>query len=99
MAVIVRKRSALVWLWQHLPWTFLFWASFFVLVGAATFFGVVVEIRDYRLRNTDIVPVIHSGDTVQVVVILDGDQFVVEKDNGRATIRMLGVKTFDPVIN
>jgi endonuclease YncB( thermonuclease family) len=34
-----------------------------------------------------------------VVVVLNGDEVIVEKNGDRATLRMLGIRSFDPVVN
>jgi endonuclease YncB( thermonuclease family) len=40
-----------------------------------------------------------SGDSVEVRLILNGDEFVVEHDRLRAKVRMIGIKAFDPVVS
>ncbi len=43
--------------------------------------------------------IIETGDTVKVVLVLNGDELVVEKGDNRARVRMLGIHSFDPVVN
>jgi endonuclease YncB( thermonuclease family) len=92
--------SIVLWLWQHLPWTGLYWLSIAGLLGAAVSFGVLLELRDFRLRHTELADLeIKDGDMIKVAVILNGDEVLVEKNGRRADVRMLGIHAFDPVVN
>jgi endonuclease YncB( thermonuclease family) len=84
---------------QHrLHWNALFWTLTLGLVGAGTFFSVNVELRRAE-QVVEEAAVIHDGDVVEVVMILNGDEIMVEKDGKRARVRMLGIHSFDPVVN
>lgn len=91
--------SALAQIWHVLPWNLLYWLVVAALLGAAVTFGTIVEVRDARLRHTDEFADIRNGDSVRVAVVLNGDEVVIEKGKARATVRMLGIRSFDPVVN
>lgn len=98
------KPSLIVHLWQRLPWIALFWALVAGLFGAAAWFAVEVERHNARLHRTDEQVELESGDSVKVAVILNGDEVIVEsKGSGntpaRSGLRMLGIRSFDPVVN
>lgn len=84
---------------QHqMPWNVLFWALTGALAVAGTFFAVSVELRRAELAVEEDA-VINDGDVVNVVMILNGDEIMVEKGGRRARLRMLGIHSFDPVVN
>jgi len=86
-------------LWQSLPWDALFWVATFILVGMGTWLTTEVEIQRDRVHGTDNLAELQDGDLVDVVVVLNGDELLVTKNEARAKVRMLGVRAFDAVIN
>lgn len=88
-------------MWHGLPWNGLFWLIVLALLGAAAVLaakansdlGALIGVHARDLAE------IADGEKARVVLILNGDELVVEKDNRRAKVRMLGIKSFDPVVN
>jgi endonuclease YncB( thermonuclease family) len=78
----------------------MFWISVATLFGLATAFALSAE-RDQRRRLgvTEQIPYFEEGESVEVVLVLNGDEIVVEKNQSRARVRMLGIHSFDPVVN
>jgi micrococcal nuclease len=74
--------------------TRVFWALIAVLLSASLFFGFNVQRRRAALQPTQ---QIASGDIVAVTSVVDGDTVVVvSEERLRATVRIVGIKTFDP---
>lgn len=91
--------SPVVELWHRVPWNAVFWAVVLALFGSAVGFGVDVEVRRRHLHPFWGQADIHSGDIVRVVGILNGDEVLIEKGRARSRLRMLGIRSFDPVVN
>ncbi len=73
--------------------TRVFWALIVVLLSASLFFGLNVQRRKASLQPTQ---ALASGDIVSVTSVVDGDTVVVQSEEGvRATVRIVGIKTFD----
>ena len=89
----------LVSLWHRVPWNTVFWLFTVGLFGLSTFFAVSVEMRRNSNHPPDELAKIKSGETVRVVRIVKGDEIVVEKGKSTARVRMLGIHSFDPVVN
>ncbi len=87
--------------WHNLPWNVLFWATILIFLSAASLFAIGA--LRHRAKQQGIGPgevaEIADGETVKVVLILNGDELLVEKDKRRARVRMLGIRSFDPVVN
>lgn len=95
-----RPRSVNEW-WHGLPWNGIFWLWVVAMMGPAVFFGVKAELDLERLLGIqpEALARLESGDGATAVMILNGDEFVIEHDKLRARVRMLGIKSFDPVVN
>jgi endonuclease YncB( thermonuclease family) len=71
-----------------------FWTLVALLLGASGFFGVSAWRFQAANQQKDVV--LASGDVVKLVNVLDGDTLVVAKEGqGNATVRLLGIKTFE----
>lgn len=69
-----------------------FWLLVAALLGASVFYGSEV----WRFRAAAKEATLASGDVVQLQSVVDGDTLVVTKEGqGNATVRLLGIKTFD----
>lgn len=69
-----------------------FWLLVAVLIGASVFYGT--EVWRFRAQAKD--ATLASGDVVQLQSVVDGDTLIVTKEGqGNATVRLLGIKTFD----
>jgi len=102
MPVAPRRRTkTFEQFWHGLPWNGLFWAMVLTLSGMAAFFAVQSERELEALIGVRIAETaeIAPGEPVTAVLILNGDEFVVEKGTARAKVRMIGIKSFDPVVN
>jgi endonuclease YncB( thermonuclease family) len=88
-----------VTLWHRLPWNLLFWLITSTLCVAALALSANVQMRRRGTQGIDKVADIRSGDEVQIVMVLNGDEVVLEKGGDRARLRMLGIHSFDPVVN
>jgi micrococcal nuclease len=96
-----RRRRSFSQLWHGLPWNGLFWLMCGTLFAAGAAFAVRAE------QQIDLLVGVHAGeeahiaagDLVTAVFILNGDELVVEKNGARAKVRLLGIKSFDPVVN
>jgi micrococcal nuclease len=74
--------------------TMAFWALVALLLGASGFFGL--NAWRFQAANQQKDVVLASGDVVRLVNVLDGDTLVVAKEGqGNATVRLLGIKTFE----
>ncbi len=74
--------------------TMAFWALVLSLLAAATFFGVGTWRQQTTQQQRD--AKLDSGDVVQLSKVIDGDTLVVQKEGqGAATVRLLGVKSFE----
>jgi endonuclease YncB( thermonuclease family) len=74
--------------------TRVFWLTVTLLLGAAVFFGL--EARQHEGARVLREAALDSGDVVRISTVLDGDTVVVLKDEaGRATVRLLGIKSFE----
>lgn len=78
--------------------TSVFWALIAALLGASLFYGSQVWQMRAPQQQRDLA--LASGDLVQLVQVLDGDTLVVSRagpgaDPAHATVRLLGVKTFE----
>lgn len=96
-----RRPQNLTQVWHGLPWNGLFWLIVLALLSSAA----VLAAKAHSDLDTLIgvhaqdLAEIADGETALVVLILNGDELVVEKDGRRAKLRMLGIKSFDPVVN
>lgn len=79
---------------HHLPYmTFIF-----VLLACSAFFTYRVEGFRAKVSKARLEGVVSSGAEVQVVDIIDGDEIVVKTpEESGFVIRILGIKSFDPV--
>lgn len=73
--------------------TALFWLVLATLLGGSAFYAVEVARQQAEAGPRD--AVLASGDVVQLVQVIDGDTLRVRKDDGGATVRLLGIKAFD----
>ncbi len=74
--------------------TMAFWALVLSLLAAATFFAVGTWRHQNTQQQRD--AKLDSGDVVQLSKVIDGDTLVVQKDGqGVATVRVLGIKSFE----
>ena len=83
---------------HRLPWNNLYWLVVLGLFAGAIAFGTGAVLQ-HRSREIEKFAEIKDGDVVKVLLILNGDEVLVEKDGGRAKIRMLAIRSFDPVVN
>ncbi|OGQ81847.1 MAG: hypothetical protein A2289_03440 [Deltaproteobacteria bacterium RIFOXYA12_FULL_58_15] len=83
---------------HRIPWNAVYWGVILVLAGGAFAFGVGVQLkRSGRFIFED--AKLKDGDSVRVVLILNGDELLVDKGGHRGRLRMLGIRSFDPVVN
>lgn len=74
--------------------TVAFWTLVLVLLGASAFYGTQAWRFQAAQQQRDVA--LASGDVVALATVLDGDTLVVEKEGaGRATVRLLGIKSFE----
>lgn len=74
--------------------TGIFWGLVAVLLGASVFYGTQVWLATAGQQARD--AALASGDVVQLASVIDGDTLVVAKEGqGRATVRLLGIKSFE----
>ena len=74
--------------------TVAFWTLVLVLLGASAFYGSQAWRFQAAQQQRDVA--LASGDVVALATVLDGDTLVVEKEGaGRATVRLLGIKSFE----
>jgi endonuclease YncB( thermonuclease family) len=94
------RRSFAEW-WHGLPWNGLFWLLTLSQLGFAAFFATQAELDLAAVIGVaDDAPLaIQSGDLVRVELVLNGDEVVIERDARRARLRMIGIRSFDPVVN
>ncbi len=94
------SRSLSEW-WHSLPWNGVFWLCVVAMLAPAAFFAVQAESDRERLLGVrpEALAEVDSGQSARVVLILNGDEFVIERDARRARVRMIGIKSFDPVVN
>lgn len=93
-----KSQAPLIPLWHRIPWNALFWVTVFGVVGSTLFFAVQVEMARRHVLVDNIADV-KNGDVVKVVLVLNGDEVVIEKNRERARLRMLAIRSFDPVVN
>jgi endonuclease YncB( thermonuclease family) len=87
--------------WYNLPWNGFFWAMCGVLFEASAFFAYQAEAvhREQIGVFREEVPDLNDGDPITVALVLNGDEIIIEQDGKRARLRMLGIHSFDPVVN
>ncbi len=69
-----------------------------VLMSASLFFTVRVEQMRASVAKARIASALPSGTAVEVLDVVDGDELTVRAEGGKNfVIRILGVKSFDPV--
>lgn len=74
--------------------TFAFWSIIAVLVGASVFYGIGAERQRRSLQAG--AGKLESGDLVRLVRVIDGDSILAAREGQPpATIRLVGIKTFD----
>lgn len=74
--------------------TRIYWALVLLLLGAAGFFGS--QVWQFKASQQTRELQLASGDVVTLHTVLDGDTLVVTKEGeGQATVRLLGIKTFE----
>ncbi len=74
--------------------TFIFWGVIGILFSASVFFGLNAESQRRAIRH--IGGDLENGDVVRLERVIDGDTVTVSKENSPpATIRILGIKSFD----
>lgn len=74
--------------------TIAFWSLVAALLALSAFYGV--NAYQFKAANQEKDVVLASGDVVRLVNVLDGDTLVVAKEGqGNATVRLLGIKTFE----
>lgn len=73
--------------------TILFWTLVATLLGAAAFYGQ--QVWQFQAAQQQREVALASGDVVQLKTVVDGDTVIVAKDGGLATVRLLGIKTFE----
>lgn len=84
-----------------MPWNTLYWLTILALfIGAGVFAFLAENLRrDHLGIQAGDPPIVNEGDPVHVTLILNGDEIIIEKDQKRARLRMLGIHSFDPVVN
>ena len=83
---------------RQLPWNGMFWGVIAIFFGGAVFFSVGTYFKQQNQITND-TAVIHDGDKVEVVAVLNGDEIIVSTGPAQARVRMLGIRAFDPVVN
>ena len=74
--------------------TLLFWTLVATLLGAAAFYGQ--QVWQFQAAQQQREVALASGDVVVLKTVVDGDTVIVAKDGGGlATVRLLGIKTFE----
>jgi endonuclease YncB( thermonuclease family) len=86
-------------LWHRVPWNAAFWLLSLGLFALSAYFVVSVEMRRRASHVPEQAAKIKNGETVRVVRIVKGDEIAVEKGLATARVRMLGIHSFDPVVN
>jgi endonuclease YncB( thermonuclease family) len=88
-------------LWHAMPWNALYWLVVFFVGGLATAFAVRAELDQRELLGIvpDKIAEVAPGDRVRVVLVLNGDEILIEHNGRRARLRMLGIRSFDPVVS
>ena len=86
-------------LWHRVPWNSVFWLVSLSLLALSVFFAFSVEMRRRANYLPDETASIRNGEIVRVVRIVKGDEFAIEKGLHTARVRMLGILSFDPVVN
>ena len=81
-----------------MPWNGVFWAATALFFGGAVFFSVATYLKQQNQISNE-TAVIHDGDKVLVIAIVNGDELIVSKGPAQARVRMLGIRAFDPVVN
>lgn len=77
----------------------MFWLATLSIATVATFLAIHVETHRNRSRGVEVPADLKDGDLVDVVLVVNGDELMVEHNHQRAKIRMLGIRSFDPVVN
>ena len=97
----LRAKTTLRHWWHSLPWNGVFWGTVIFLFVTAGVMAVRAELDFVRMLGIDDTQLaeIVEGDPIKIVFILNGDEIVVQKDGRRARLRMLGIRSFDPVVN
>jgi endonuclease YncB( thermonuclease family) len=89
----------LVALWHRVPWNGVFWLFSLGLLAVSAYFAVSVEIRRNVFHLPGLAAELEDGETVRVIRIVKGDEVAVEKGLTTVRVRMLGIHSFDPVVN
>lgn len=75
----------------------IFWGSVIILFGLAAFYGISAKKEIDKVRGAE--GKIESGSIVKLVRIVDGDTIVVAQEgHNPASVRILGIKSFDAKI-
>lgn len=74
-----------------------FWMVVFVLLGAAAYFTVAVELQ--RRSWSAHAGALQPGEPVELVAVIDGDEISVRAERGTFIVRILGIKCFDAKMN
>lgn len=74
--------------------TFAFWSIIAILIGVSVFYGIGAEKQRRSLQAG--AGKLESGDLVRLVRVIDGDSILAAREGQPpATIRLVGIKTFD----
>ncbi|MCC6646544.1 MAG: thermonuclease family protein [Polyangiaceae bacterium] len=71
----------------------LFWLLISALMAASVLFGIGAE-RGRRAVQRAAGATLSTGDLVRLVTVVDGDTVVVAKGDDKATVRIVGIKSF-----
>lgn len=75
--------------------TLAFWGLIASLLSASAYFGISAEVRRAEIHASELS--LQTGDIVYFVSATDGDTIVVSTAGGaQASIRLIGIKAFDP---
>ena len=75
--------------------TLLFWTLVSLLLGLSAFYGVSAEQQRARLSSSQSV-ILHNGDLVQLLKVLDGDTLQVARPGeDPVQVRLIDIKAFD----
>ncbi len=75
--------------------TVAFWVVVGLLFVSTAFFTVQVELRRSTWKANKSSATLDSGEKVELVTVVDGDEVSVKRDKDVFVIRLLGIKSFD----
>lgn len=75
-----------------------YWSVVVALCACSVFFVINVELRR-QAWSSDKDLVLKSGEAVEILKVIDGDEVSVKHSSGTFVIRLLGIKGFNPKAN